>query len=97
MSAEGLERIFDEQIDGTDLVLQAPMRLGMGFGLKSEMMPLPNDRCCFWGGWGGSLAIIDTENRLSYSYVMNRMNETTTGDPRGVGPLFALYMSLAAG
>ena len=64
-------------------------------GLKTEFMPLPNDRCCFWGGWGGSLAIIDTQNHLSYSYVMNKMNETTTGDPRGAGPLLATYAALA--
>ncbi|MEL6890341.1 MAG: serine hydrolase domain-containing protein [Actinomycetota bacterium] len=95
MSTEGIERIFDTQIEGTDLVLQVPMKLGMGFGLPGEMMPLPNDRCCFWGGWGGSLAIIDTQNRISFSYVMNKMNETTTGDPRGAGPLLALYAALA--
>ena len=94
ISPEGLDRIFDEQIDGTDLVLQTPMRIGMGFGLKSEMMPLPNERFCFWGGWGGSLAIIDAENHISFSYVMNKMNETTTGDPRGAGALFALYGAL---
>ncbi|MEM1334159.1 MAG: serine hydrolase, partial [Actinomycetota bacterium] len=91
----GVEQIFEEQIEGDDLVLSVPLKLGMGFGLKNEMMPLPNDRCCFWGGWGGSLAIIDTEHRLSYSYVMNKMSETTAGDPRGIGPLFALYGAIA--
>jgi len=96
LSPDTIAKIFDEQASGTDLVLQQPLRLGMGFGLKSEMMPLPNDGCCFWGGWGGSLAIIDTENKMSFSYVMNRMDQTTTGDPRGAGVLFAAYAALMA-
>ena len=28
---------------------------------------------------------------LSYSYVMNRMEASLTGDPRGAGPLLATY------
>lgn len=94
LSPDTIAKIFDEQIAGTDLVLQQPLRLGMGFGLKSDTMPLPNEGCCFWGGWGGSLAIIDTENQMSFSYVMNRMDQTTTGDPRGAGVLFAAYAAL---
>lgn len=94
ISAEGLDRIFDVQADGKDLVLGEPLKLGMGFGLPSEVLPLPNDRCCYWGGWGGSLAIIDMENHLSFSYVMNKMADTTTGDPRGAGPLMATYAAM---
>ena len=45
----------------------------MGFGLPSPMLPLPNPRTCYWGGWGGSLAIIDMDAKLSFSYVMNKM------------------------
>jgi CubicO group peptidase (beta-lactamase class C family) len=96
LAPETCHSIFEEQQSGTDLVLGLPVRLGLGFGLKSDDMPLPNDRCCYWGGWGGSLAIVDMENRISYSYVMNEMRETTTGDLRGIGPLFALYGALAA-
>jgi CubicO group peptidase (beta-lactamase class C family) len=96
LSREACDSIFEEQQNGTDLVLGIPVRLGLGFGLKSDDMPLPNERCCYWGGWGGSLAIVDMENRISFSYVMNEMRETTTGDMRSIGPLFALYGALAA-
>ncbi len=53
------------------------------------------DRWGFWGGWGGSLAIIDVDAQLSFAYVMNRMGEGTTGDMRAAGLLLAAYRSLA--
>ncbi len=95
ISPEGLERIFDVQADGMDQVLVGTeIKFGMGFGLPGAMLPLPNPRTCFWGGWGGSLAIIDMDAKLSYSYVMNRMEASLTGDPRGAGPLLATYGAL---
>ena len=94
ISAEGLERIFDTQAEGMDKVLPVELKIGMGFGLPSPALPLPNPHTCYWGGWGGSLAIIDMDAKLSFSYVMNKMNETTTGDPRGAGPLLATYGAL---
>ena len=96
ISEEGLARIFDVQAEGVDLVLGVEMKLGMGFGLPSPMLPLPNPHTCYWGGWGGSLAIVDMDLNLSYSYVMNKMGAGTTGDLRGAGPLLALYGALAS-
>ena len=96
ISPGGLERIFDVQAEGTDLVLPVELKLGMGFGLPSPALPLPNPHTCYWGGWGGSLAIIDMDAKLSFSYVMNKMGDTTTGDPRGAGPLLATYATLMA-
>ncbi|HEY7938798.1 MAG TPA: serine hydrolase domain-containing protein [Acidimicrobiales bacterium] len=84
MSAEGVERILEEQISGTDGVLGVPMRFGMGFGLMSDLIPLsPNKRAFFWGGWGGSLAVIDLDAEVSVAYVMNRMGDGLAGDVRG--------------
>jgi CubicO group peptidase (beta-lactamase class C family) len=92
LSPAGVEAIFEQQISGTDLVLQAPLTLGMGYGISSPEMPIgPNERTCFWGGWGGSIVVNDLENRLTVAYVMNRMGEGTTGDDRGIGILFATY------
>jgi CubicO group peptidase (beta-lactamase class C family) len=92
LSPAGVEAIFERQISGTDMVLQAPLTLGMGYGISSPEMPIgPNERTCFWGGWGGSIVVNDLENRLTVAYVMNRMGEGTTGDDRGIGILFATY------
>ena len=54
LSPETLDLIFEEQVDGVDLALGIPLRIGIGFGLvHPETMPfLPQDkRVCFWGGW----------------------------------------------
>lgn len=96
ISAEGLERIFDVQAEGFDKVLLGTdLKLGMGFGLPSPMLPLPPEsKVCFWGGWGGSLAIIDMDQKMSFSYVMNRMEGSLTGDARGAGILMTMYGAL---
>ena len=91
---EACHSVFEEQQNDTDLVLGLPVRLGLGFGLPTPDMPLPNERCCHWGGWGGSLAIVDMENRISFSYVMNEMRESADGDPRALDLLMALYTAL---
>ena len=94
LSDEGVARIFDAQYEGADLILPVELKMGMGFGLPSPMLPVPNPRTCFWGGWGGSLAIIDVDAQMSFSYVMNKMGEGTTGDLRGAGLLLAAYGAL---
>jgi CubicO group peptidase (beta-lactamase class C family) len=77
-------RILEEQTHGTDKVLGVPVRFGMGFGLIDKDFPLsPNERAFFWGGWGGSIAVIDLDARVSIAYVMNRMEANLMGDVRG--------------
>ncbi len=96
MSARGCERVFEEQAKGVDLVLGAPLRLGMGYGLNSADLPIgPNPRTCFWGGWGGSIVVVDLDARLTVAYVMNRMGEGTLGDTRGISLVMSAYQSLA--
>ena len=96
LSASGIEPVFDEQCNGQDHVLPLVVRHGIGFGLPSPEVPIsPNPRSCFWGGWGGSLAIIDLDARMSFSYVMNRMGDGTVGDARGAALLMAAYGVLA--
>ena len=76
LSTEGVERIFVEQCHDVDQVLGVKMRLGTGFGLMNDIVPLsPNPRSCFWGGWGeigsdppgvvGSLATWSGTSRVS--------------------------------
>lgn len=65
-------------------MLNGPIRFGMGFGLPLPSMPLgPNPNMIYWGGWGGSLAIIDLDAQVSIAYVMNRMAPDMLGDLRG--------------
>ena len=84
LSPETIELIFDEQSYGTDLVLGLPVRFGMGYALPSEAAPhLPDRKIAYWGGWGGSSIIVDTERNMTVAYMMNRMAEGVLGDTRG--------------
>jgi CubicO group peptidase (beta-lactamase class C family) len=95
LSSKVLEQSIQEQSHGKDLVLGFPMRFGLGWGLTSKEMPLgPNPRTFFWGGWGGSMVIIDLDAKLSFAFVMNKMVSTTTGDPRTIRLMSAIYRSL---
>jgi CubicO group peptidase (beta-lactamase class C family) len=95
LSLETIEKALEEQSYGKDLVLSMPMRFGLGFGLQSKEFPLgPNQRILWWGGWGGSTCIMDLEAKISIAYVMNKMWQTLTVDPRSARPIEAFYKSL---
>ena len=95
MSEAGCRAIFDEQTFGKDLVLGVPVKFGMGYGITTEAMPMgPNPNIAYWGGWGGSTAVIDQDARLCVSYVMNRMEGNLMGDLRGFKLLLAAHRSL---
>ena len=96
LSPETLERIFDEQADGVDLVIGVRNRHGIGYGLASPQAPVgSNPRTCFWGGWGGSLVVNDLDSRMTVAYVMNRMGAGTLGDRRGLAVLDAAHEAVA--
>lgn len=96
LSEAGCRRALECQVEGTDLVLGIPVRFGMGFGLPGGMVPLPNPNSCYWGGYGGSIAIIDMDSQSTFSYVMNRMEGTTTGDARGFALVMTMWQAMAA-
>jgi CubicO group peptidase (beta-lactamase class C family) len=94
MSEAGCRKALELQIEGDDLILGMPARYGMGFGLAGGVLPLPNRNSLYWGGYGGSLAIIDMDARTSFGYAMNRMAPTTTGDMRALGLSMAMWQAL---
>ena len=84
LSPATIERIFEVQAEGVDQVLMVPAKFGIGYGLATEAMPfVPDRRVCAWGGWGGSLVINDVDNRMTITYMMNRMEAGLVGDARG--------------
>jgi CubicO group peptidase (beta-lactamase class C family) len=96
MSEAGARRGLEVQIDNDDQVLMARLRHGIGFARELEgWTTSPNENSMFWGGWGGSLAIVDFDARASISYVMNRMDAELTGDPRNQRIAAAAYAALA--
>ena len=67
LSPKTIDRIFEVQFNGIDLVMGIPMKWGVGYGLA------PEGRVCSWGGYGGSCMIIDVDRRMTFAYVMNKM------------------------
>jgi len=96
LSEAGVDRVFDRQITGPDLILGFDLTFGMGYGLSSPMMPI-GPRACYWGGYGGSLIIMDQDAQLTVCYAMNRMGDALMGDLRGLGIVTAAVTGLAGG
>jgi len=96
LSPAGCEQIFTTTARGTDLVLGGPLWMGTGFGIVGPEIPLASgDHICFWGGWGGSLCVIDLDRHLSVSYVMNRMFGGTVGDLRAAMLVLAAFAAVS--
>lgn len=83
LSEAGCRRALETQVAGVDLVLGVPIRFGLGFALGAGL--LPHDGTLYWGGYGGSLAIIDLDARTTIAYTPNRMAGGTAGDLRALG------------
>jgi CubicO group peptidase (beta-lactamase class C family) len=88
LSPRGCDRAREEQYRGVDQVLHASIRYGMGYGLF--------DHSIGWGGWGGSLVLIDPQARMTVAYVMNQMLESRGmgSDHRGLSIVMAAYEGL---
>jgi len=67
LSPQTIDRIFEVQSNGIDLVIGIPFKFGVGYSLT------PEGRVCAWGGTGGSTVIIDVDRRITFAYVMNKM------------------------
>jgi CubicO group peptidase (beta-lactamase class C family) len=95
MSEAGCRKALELQVEGVDLILGGQVRFGMGFGLSGGLVPTASPNTIYWGGYGGSLVMIDMDARTTMSYVMNRMAPTTTGDARGFSMVMAMWQGLA--
>ena len=75
LSPKTINRIFEVQSDGIDLVLGYRLKIGVGYGLPwpEVLLFVPEGRVCFGAGAGGSLVIADADRRLTFAYVMNKM------------------------
>jgi len=96
LKPETIDLIFREQSNGVDLVLGTPVRFGIGYALPlADTFPyIPDGRICFWGGWGGSMIIIDLDRRVTISYMMNKMAGGLVGNPTSAALITAAYAAL---
>jgi CubicO group peptidase (beta-lactamase class C family) len=98
LSPETIDVIFREQSDGVDLVIGVPLRFGIGYGLpRLDTLPyVPDEKICFWGGWGGSVIIMDVGRRMTIAYMMNKMGAGIIGSDRSARYVEAIYAAVAS-
>jgi CubicO group peptidase (beta-lactamase class C family) len=85
LSQAGCDRAGDEQFSGEDRRLGMAVRWGLGYGLFGSSLG--------WGGWGGSLVVIDPDAHMTVAYVTNQMREPAD-DQRGLELVMAAYDGL---
>jgi CubicO group peptidase (beta-lactamase class C family) len=87
LSAATIDRIFEVQAEGPDLVLMVPLRWGIGYGLPqpSTAPAVPEGRVCWWTGYGGAIVVNDLDTRTTVAYAMNRMENHFTSSARTDG------------
>ncbi|HEV2256349.1 MAG TPA: serine hydrolase domain-containing protein [Streptosporangiaceae bacterium] len=98
LGPDTIDLIFREQQNGIDVVLGVPLRFGIGYGLPQlDILPwLPDERICFWGGWGGSMIVMDVGRRTTISYMMNKMAPGIVGSDRSAEYGQAVYAALTS-
>ncbi len=86
LSPKTINRLFEVQSNAVDLVLDIPLKIGVGYGLHMpQLQPfVPEGRLCFGTGAGGSMVIADVDHRMTVAYVMNKMAQCMV-----VGPIVA--------
>lgn len=96
LSPKTIDLIFDEQSNGVDLVIGLPLRFGIGYALPQQVaLPyIPEGRICFWGGWGGSMVVVDLDRRMTITYMMNKMQAGIIGNTTAACLITAVYGAL---
>jgi CubicO group peptidase (beta-lactamase class C family) len=96
MGMKTIEKVLEEQTNGVDLMLNTPLRWGLGVELNTAEKRLgPNTRVFSWGGMGGSMIVVDLDARLSWAYAMNKMGMGAHFlDPRNITIKNTIYNCL---
>jgi CubicO group peptidase (beta-lactamase class C family) len=87
LSQAGCDRAREEQFNGVDRRLGMSVRWGLGYGLFGSGLG--------WGGWGGSIVMVEPGDRMAVAYVTNQMREPAD-DNRGLEVIMAAYDGLKA-
>lgn len=93
---ETIDQAIVEQSNGPDAVLGGlPMRFGLGFMLRSPIMPLsPSPRAFGHPGAGGSIGMADPDAKVGFGYTLNKMQMGLVGGAGGFAMLRAFFEAL---
>ena len=87
LSQAGCDRARQEQFNGVDRRLGMSVRWGLGYALFGSGLG--------WGGWGGSIVMVEPGERMAVAYVTNQMREPAD-DNRGLEVIMAASDGLKA-
>ena len=97
LSADGVARASELQAEGSDALLNVPIRMGLGYWLTQTGVAGfafgPNPGAFGHPGAGGGLGFADPAARVGFGYVANRMGSSFAVDPRPEAPIDAFYSS----
>ncbi|KAH6616041.1 beta-lactamase/transpeptidase-like protein [Chaetomium sp. MPI-SDFR-AT-0129] len=99
LSQKTAELVFEEQALGPDLSVGQNWRLGLGYLIRGQGGTvlddwLPEGRIAVWGGWGGSIVVMDLDRGLTIAYAMNKMASTGPATPLLRKYVRAVYAAL---
>jgi CubicO group peptidase (beta-lactamase class C family) len=94
LSADTIERVREPQTEGSDKVLFFETKFGLGFMLSSPFSPYGGPAGFGHAGAGGSVGFADPDSGIGFGYVMNKMQQNLSGDPRTLTLIDAVYASL---
>lgn len=96
LEPETIDRAIEEQSNEPDVVLgKMPIRFGLGFMLRSPIMPLsPSKRAFGHPGAGGSIGMADPDAKVGFGYTLNKMQMGLVGGAGGFAMLRAFYDAL---
>jgi CubicO group peptidase (beta-lactamase class C family) len=86
-----IEQASARQTEGADKCLFFETSFGLGFFTSSAFAPYAVDGNFGHAGAGGSVGFADPNNQVGFGYVMNKMNQNLSGDPRTTGLIKATY------
>jgi CubicO group peptidase (beta-lactamase class C family) len=90
ISKAGMERARTEYAAGPDLISGHAFRWGLGFMLACPARHFSDNARAFGhSGLGGSIGFCDPENRLSFGYTVNQMQNPSHGGDARWGPMLA--------
>ncbi|KAJ5833793.1 beta-lactamase [Penicillium riverlandense] len=97
-AASTLDKMMEEQIRGLDASVLQYVRFALGVALPSAVASwVPEDEgICFWGGWGGSMLIMDRGRRMTIGYAMNKMENRVMGNVNSEAYVQEIYKIVGA-
>jgi len=91
-----IELARERQTEGNDRVLFVETSFGLGYMLSSLFSPFGGTGSFGHPGAGGSVGFADPDHQIAVGYVMNRMMQNLSGDPRTRGLIKTSYDAVGA-